>query len=331
MPNRNLKDSDRFNLMLALTAILIDGKQYEVSELAKHFEVSEDEIKQAVKVISLTDFIQIYTESPYQIRSEDLEDGLVSISFKDDRVLHDVSRLSSRQASALAAGLVYLSSLPGLAEVGEIEELQMILAKGLPNMDTYVEIEITPGTADADLAILRDAMSRELSISCDYLNLKGETRTGRILEPLRLEPQGEFTYLKAWCPETEMVKSFRIDRMRNAKVLEELPISKQAKEAEVPEDIYTPGDNDVVVTLEVEPEAYGLISDYKPVEAAIDVGDYVKRFKIKVGDVRNLGRVIARFGGAARVIEPSEARAAVRDFALEAISGKTGKTPKDAE
>jgi proteasome accessory factor C len=331
MPNTNFKDSDRFNLMLALTAVLIDGAEYKVEELAKHFDVSEDEIKQAVKVISLTDFIQIYSESPYQLSSEDLENGIISLSFKDDRVIHDVSRLSSRQASALAAGLVYLSSLPGLAEVGEIEELQMILAKGLPSMDTYGVIELTPGTADADLAIVREAIARELSISCDYLNLKGETKAGRIIEPLRLEPQGELTYVKGWCPETEMVKSFRIDRMRNAKVMQDRPISESAKNAEVPEDIYTPGDNDVVVTLEVEPEAYGLISDYKPVEAAIDVGNHVKRFKIKVGDVRNLGRVIARFGGAARVIEPKQAREAVRDFALQALGGKPGKTPKDAE
>lgn len=331
MPNKNFKDSDRFNLMLALTAVLIDGKEYEVSELAKHFDVTEEEIILAVQTITLTDFIQIYSESPYQIRSEDLKRGVVSMSFKDDRIIHDVSRLSSRQASALAAGLVYLSSLPGLAEVGEIEELQMILAKGLSDMDRVGVIDLTPGTADADLAIIREAIGRELSISCDYLNLKGETKTGRIIEPLRLEPQGDLTYVKGWCPETQMVKSFRIDRMRNAKVLADRPISEEAKTAEVPEDIYTPGDNDVLVTLEVAPEAYGLISDYKPVAGVIDVGNYIQRFQIKVGDVRNLGRVIARFGGAAKVIEPKEAKQAVRDFALEALNGKSGKTPKDAE
>jgi proteasome accessory factor C len=173
-------------------------------------------------------------------------------------------------------------------------------------------------------------MASDVSITCDYLNLKGETTLGRLLEPLRIDSQGEVVYLRAWCPINEDVRSFRLDRMRNAKPTE-TPISQEAKSAELVDDIYTAAESDTVVTLEVDPEAYSLIFDFKPVEEPETVSKTVKRFKIKVGDVRNLGRVIARFGGSARVISPEIARQSVRDFALNALGERSSTTPKDAE
>jgi proteasome accessory factor C len=118
--------------------------------------------------------------------------------------------------------------------------------------------------------------------------------------------------------------------MRNAKPTLNA-ISQEAQEAELVDEIYTAAETDIVVTLEVDPEAYSLIFDFKPVEEPEAVTKSVKRFKIKVGDVRNLGRVIARFGGAARVISPEIARQSVRDFALNALGEPSSNTPKDAE
>lgn len=332
MAEKKLKDSDRFNLMLALTALLFSGKEYKVEELAKHFNVSKTEIILAVKLVSYTELIDIYDRPPYRVDYSELEeDGIVYMTFDTEDSLTDVPRLSSRQASAIAAGLVYLSSIPGIAEIGEIEELQKIIASGIVRGDTGIEIDIVPGSIDADIAILREAITRGLCISADYLSLKGETTIARVIEPKRLEPAGEFIYLRAWCPVSNDTRAFRVDRMRDAKILEDRPISQDALSAQIPDDIYQPAETDTEVTLQVEPEAYSLIYDYKPSEEPIDIDKYTKQFKIMVGDVRNLGRIIARFGGAAKVIAPAEARTAVRDFALSAIEGNKTKTPKDAE
>jgi proteasome accessory factor C len=324
-----LDDTDRFNLMLALTGLLVDGEEYTVEELVNHFKVSKKEIVKAVKMISFTDLMKSNQDGSYEVNYDDLDDGFVSIKYTFSEAIEDVPRLSSRQASALAAGLVYLSSLPGLVENQEIQELQRILAidDGSEKKNTVL-IEI--GDGDSDLVAIREAMSSGVSITCDYLNLKGETTIGRLLEPLRIDSQGEVVYLRAWCPVNENVRSFRLDRMRNAKPTNN-PISKQALDAELVDEIYTSTETDTVVTLEVDPEAYSLIFDFKPVEEPEAVSKNVKRFKIKVGDVRNLGRVIARFGGAARVISPEIARQSVRDFALNALGERSSNTPKDAE
>lgn len=323
-----LDDTDRFNLMLALTGLLVDGEEYTVEELVDHFKVSKKEIVKAVKMISFTDLMKSNQDGSYEVNYDDLDDGFVSIKYTFNEAIDEVPRLSSRQASALAAGLVYLSSLPGLVENQEIQELQRILA--IEDGPDKKSVLIETGSRDTDLVAIRDAMSSGVSITCDYLNLKGETTIGRLLEPLRVDSQGEVIYLRAWCPVNKNVRSFRLDRMRSARPTNET-ISQEAQDAELVDEIYTSAETDTVVTLEVDPEAYSLIFDFKPVEEPEAVSKSVKRFKIKVGDVRNLGRVIARFGGAARVISPEIARQSVRDFALNALGERSSTTPKDAE
>jgi proteasome accessory factor C len=155
-------------------------------------------------------------------------------------------------------------------------------------------------------------------------------RLGRVIEPLRIDLRGELIYVKGWCPETKDVRSFRIDRMRAAQVTDS-PISAEALEAEINDDVYRPGETDTLVTLEVEPEAYSLMSDFRPVEEPESVSEHIKRFKILVGDVRNLGRIVCRFGGAAKVVSPEAAKVAVREFALKALGEYSNAAPGDAE
>jgi proteasome accessory factor C len=315
--------------MLALTGLLVQGDEYEVQELAQRFEVSNEEIVKAVKNIGFMDMAHFENPDRYVVDYDALEEGYVMISYNIDNVVEDVPRLSSRQASALAAGLVYLSSLPGLAENEEILELQAILATGDSRGNTP-EIIVQPGSKDADLLTIRQAIKLSRAISCDYLNLKGEMRIGRMIEPLRIDLRGELIYLKGWCPENNDVRSFRVDRMRNASITESV-ISKQALSAELDDQVYHSSETDTLVTIEVNPEAYSLMVDFRPVEEPESVSQFVKRFKILVGDVRNLGRIVSRFGGAARVVAPDSAKVAVREFALKAIGELKPTQPKDAE
>ncbi len=330
MPNpERLDDSDRYNLMLSLTGFLVQEDEYEVTELAERFEVTPDEIVKAVKNIGFMDLANFQNPDRYVVDYDALEEGLVRISYNLENVVEDVPRLSSRQASALAAGLVYLSSLPGLAESEEILALQNILSTG-DSRGNAPEVIVQPGSRDADLITIRQAIKLGRSIICDYLNLKGEMRIGRVIEPLRIDLRGELIYLKGWSPENKDVRSFRVDRMRNAK-LTEVPISREALNAELDDEVYHPAETDTLVTIEVEPEAFSLMVDFRPVDEPVTVSEYVKSFKILVGDVRNLGRIISRYGGAAKVVAPEEARAAVRDFALKAMGEIPSAPPEDAE
>lgn len=330
MPDQlRLDDSDRYNLMLALTGLLVQGDEYEVQALAQRFEVSKEEIVKAVKNIGYMDMAHFENPDRYVVDYDALEEGYVRISYNLENVVEDVPRLSSRQASALAAGLVYLSSLPGLAENEEIQELQAILRTGDSRGNTP-EVLVQPGSKDADLLTIRQAIKLSRTMSCDYLNLKGEMRIARVIEPLRIDLRGELVYLKGWCPENRDVRSFRVDRMRNASMTEK-KTSKEALSAVLDDEVYHPSEADTLVTIEVDPEAFSLMVDFRPIEEPETVSQYVKRFKILVGDVRNLGRIVARFGGTARVIAPDTARVAVREFVMQAMGDLNPTQPADAE
>ena len=330
MPNQmKLDDSDRYNLMLALTGLLVQGDEYSLEELSKRFVVSKEEIVKAVKNIGYLDMAHFENPDRYVVDYDALDEGYVRISYNLENVVEDVPRLSSRQASALAAGLVYLSSLPGLADNEEIQELQTILSSGDSRGKTP-EVIVQPGSKDADLLTIRQAIKLGRTITCDYLNLKGEMRIRRVIEPIRIDLRGELIYLKGWCPENVDVRSFRVDRMRNA-TLTEHPISDEALAAELDDEVYHPAETDTLVTIDVDPEAYSLMVDFRPVEEPQTIAPHVKRFKIQVGDVRNLGRIIAKYGGTARVLEPETAKVAVREFALKAIGELQPSAPEDAE
>ena len=64
---------------------------------------------------------------------------------------------------------------------------------------------------------------------------------------------------------------------------------------------------------------------------AKDVGSGTIRAQIKVGHLPNLGRLIAKYGGAARVIAPVEAREIVRNYALSALGAQSRELDREVE
>jgi predicted DNA-binding transcriptional regulator YafY len=76
----------------------------------------------------------------------------------------------------------------------------------------------------------------------------------------------------------------------------------------------------------VDPEAYELVSEFATLDEPAKGNSGTVRVKIKVGYLPNLGHLIAKYGGAARVIEPAEAREIVKNYCLMAL----GEDPESA-
>ena len=71
--------------------------------------------------------------------------------------------------------------------------------------------------------------------------------------------------------------------------------------------------------IDLDPEAYPLASTFHLVQPAVKLPEGVMQVVVSIGHLPNLGRIIARYGGAARVVSPPEARQVVRDFAIRAL------------
>ena len=314
---------DRFNFLTGLIAYLAHNKNSHISKVAKHFEVSEDYIREAISTINVTatQFSQYEEEQYYYFIDIDVleETGIVEIVLQSG--FEDVPRLSGRQASAIAAGLTYLATLPDFSNQKEISELLELLNQGTAVNSVRV-IDYKPGTVDSSAALIRQAMLNGHRISCTYMNQRGE-KSEREIDPLRLDPRGELWYLRGYCLKNGELRNFRLDHMSNVTELS-VAICAEAKSiGDIVDEEYTASETDIKVTVEVDPEAYSLIGDFAADSVEIDSKTGRARAVIKVGYLPSLGRVINHYGGAARVIEPQSAREVVRNYALAALGKPT--------
>lgn len=330
MPKLNsFNGEDRYNFMLALVGFLQKRGAVSLEEAAEHFQIEPKYLRKVVTSINdARAQVSGFERWFFLIDVDELEENGV-LSLLDNLVVQDVPKLSNRQVSAIAAGLNYLATIPAFQNDADLLELQDALANNtIRGINPLVELR--PGSAQAGAETIRKAILAETQISCEYINQKNE-RAVRTIEPLRLDPRADGWYLRAYCPINKEVRNFKLDRMRQIEVLDE-PRSQQARNiTEIDDAVYIAEATDTKVLVEVEPEAYRLVSEFKSISEPSNTDNGRIRAEIKVGHLPNIGRMIAKYGGAARVISPPEARAFVRDYALIALGESIDSTVENED
>lgn len=315
--------------MLSLVGFLQNRGAVSVDEAAAHFELESKYLRKVVTSINearaeVSGFEQWF----FMIDIEELEQNGV-LSLIDNLVVDDVPKLSNRQASAIAAGLNYLATLPAFKDDADLKELQDLLsANTIRGINPIVELR--PGSAEAGAETLRRAIMSETQISCEYINQKGD-RSVRTIEPLRLDPRTDGWYLRAFCPIHQEVRNFKLDRMRSIELLDSARSSAAEKVNEIEDAVYIAAASDARVLIEVEPEAYRLISEIKNIGEPLNAENGKIRAEIRVGHLPNIGRMISKYGGAAKVISPVEAKDLVRNYALAALGQQVQSTIEDED
>lgn len=324
MPKLNgLNAEDRFNFLLALIGYLGRRGVVTIDEAAAHFDLEPDYVRRAVMSVNDAGLQQTdYAHYHFLIDVDLAEEGLLSLIEND--IIDDVPRLSTRQSAAMAAGLGYLSTMAAFSEDPELDELRILLAKGT-GRGAVATIEVRPGTADANAEVIRKALVGGKRISCEYVNSKDE-RSVREIDPLRIDPRSDGSYLRGYCLINKELRNFKLDRMR-AVAVQDTDIGAEAKAiGDIEESLYVSEATDTEVTVDLAPEAYGLISEFQAVGEPKDAGKGIIRAVINVGHLPNIGRLIARYGGAAVVVDPPEARRLVQQYALRALGERTSET-----
>lgn len=316
-----LSGADRYNFMLALTGYLINNRQQKISDVAKHFEVTEEEIKSAAVTISLSGVGGYRPDELFFLDYDLLEEGIVDLSFAP--TLDSVPRLSTRQAAAMVSGLQFLLQLVGESDRAEISNLLEILSRGA-SKSSQLPFVVQNLAADEELVAVRQAVAESRLIRCYYRNSDGDI-SKREIEPVLLESRDNNWFLRGFCRSNQQIRVFRLDRMREIELLDE--VTERRFDLNSGDEIYLVNNSDTEVLFEVDPEAFSLIADYKP-DFEIS-GNKTVQVKIAIGHLDNLGRIVARFSGRVRVLAPDKAREAVLAFAKSAL--KENPSPLKAE
>jgi proteasome accessory factor C len=315
----SLPGDQRFNTLMSIVALLQKHGELSLEELSNRFDVKPKTMRGMLSTLNTASFMPRNAEEqlPYFIDLDRVdEEGVVCLEL--DEGPQGVPRITRPQAVALLAGLAYLRSLPAVSDPAEIDELIDLLAN---EQSQALEISLEPKVADADLAVLINAIKNDHRIKCQYVNSKGESSL-REIDPIVVVSQENQWFLRGFCLRNQEIRTFRLDRMVEAT---ELPDErgKEAKTADsTPEEvsaIYAPAPGDYEVVLDLQPEARQLASMAVDVTEIGEADESILRVKLNLGYLPDLGPLVTRFGSHVRVVSPIEAQKVVRDFAKKTL------------
>ncbi|MFM1778929.1 MAG: hypothetical protein RIS51_74 [Actinomycetota bacterium] len=312
MPKVEFDSEDIFNLSLSLVGLVLSDGPMTLSELEQYFRMPKKTLIRAAKAIGNSEDLYRF-ESHFYLDDELLEEEEIIDFSVGLSVLESPPPLSRSQATALATGLDYLASLPQFAGNQELAELRAAL--GQPAAAPAVELNANPLSDLLDG--LRRAITERKSIRIRYQNQAGEV-SERDVDPLRIDFIGKRYYLRGYCHKNHELRSFRLDRISSL-VVSEAAISEERLKAIIPDEIYGENPGNYLVQIEVEPHAYEIFWNFPTQSSprATPGGKFLGT--IRMGNPAALARHVVRYGGAVRVLEPAEARAAVRQFAELAL------------
>ncbi len=307
--------ADKLAFLLSLVPYLMDHDRVKIADAAKHFGVSEQQIRESVSLIGLSG---VPGDTGAYLPGDLFEVDYDALDERDEVVLsHFVAfedespRFSSREAAALLAGLQYLSALPENADRDTLTELMQKLSRAASAAPNPVGVE--QSATDDTVALIRSAMEEGVRVEFDYRNAEGELRRRKV-EPLRVESMDANWYLRGWDLDREAARTFRLDRMSNVTRSTERNTHRPGEVA-LSDSLFQGSSDDLVVTIEVSASALPLLADYVPEGAGqTEVAGRI-RTSVRVSHYSGLKRLLAGLSGVATVVEPEEARKAVAEWA----------------
>ncbi len=312
--------TDNLMLLLALVPYVLDKGEVSVSEAARQFQRSEEDIVEAVQLIACAGIPGenlAYSHLDLFDIDWDLFEEQRLITFWNTVAIDHSPRFTAREASALIAGLQYLAAHPAYSGRGDIDEVLGKIRRG--SSHGYSDrIAIAQPAAEGHLQILNDAIDAKVAVSILYHNKAGETAT-RLVDPLVLESRDAAWYVRAWCHHRQALRTFRVDHMESVEPTEKPQGNHDSLIDDISPELFQPSSDDITVGIDTTVGALPVIADYLPRGFTQPVGEGALRLEIPFAHYGSLTRFAAAHTTLVTIVAPVSAVAAVRDFAKDAL------------
>ncbi len=305
---------ERFARLVTLASILIEagraGELLVAEALCAQLQLTEQELHEDVNLLNVVNF----GGGSYVLYAEVNADGMVEVDpepYSDN--FARPARLLPVEAKALVAAIDLIGDhLPEGALEGAREKI--VAALGSDPMEQGLQVA-RQGADDSDVArAVSEAIVGRRLIRLEYYKPNEDEFSERVLEPYALINGREGWYVATFDPNKDAVRHFRLDRVKEIEVLEETfePRAEVDPAADVegwPRTGEVPASRTAHVW--VSPERARWAREERHVHRELTDGAVVVELSFAGADW--LVREVLKEAGDAAVLEPAEAREAVRE------------------
>jgi proteasome accessory factor BC len=306
---------ERFARLVTLASILIRagraGERVKIAEVCERLQLSEEELIEDVNVLNVVNFgggsYVLYAEIDEQAGEIEVDPEPYSDNF--DRP----ARLLPVEAKALIAAIDLIGEHIPEGSLTSARE-KIVAALGEDPMEQGLQVASAVGDDSGVARQISDAIVENKLVELDYFKENEDEVVKRRVEPYALTNGREGWYVASFDPARDGMRHFRLDRIKQATVTEETfePRPEVDPAAEVDGWLRT-GEVETSRSARVwvSPERARWAREARRVVEERSDGAVV--VELSFAGVDWLVREILREAGDAAVLEPKDAREAVRD------------------
>jgi proteasome accessory factor BC len=210
---------ERFARLVTLASILIEsgraGQAIRVADVRERLQISEEELREDVNVLNVVNF----GGGSYVLYAEiDEEQGQIEVDpepYSDN--FDRPARLLPVEAKALVAAIDLIGEHIPEGSLASARD-KIVAALGEDPMEQGLQVARVGGD-DSDVArILSNAIVKHRLVELEYYKENEDELSLRVVEPYALTNGREGWYVASYDPEREGVRHFRLDRIKRATV-----------------------------------------------------------------------------------------------------------------
>jgi proteasome accessory factor C len=303
----------RLRRLLAMIPWLAANDGPKVADVCARFGITAEELQRDLGLLSTYVGVPPYTP-----------EALFDITIQRGRVFAHLTpaldrplRLIPEEAVGLVVAGRALADVPGDELDGPLGRALAKVAEVL-GIDPNEAVDVDLGTGSAPtLAVLRDAVADRKRVEIDHFVASRDERVTRVVDPWAVQHDAGAWYLVGHDHLRGEARSFRVDRILAARVLDER--ATKAPKGPLPVG-FAPADDDPRIVLELSEAGRWVVETY-PVEDVTELDGGGVRATLAVSGRSWLERLLLRLGPAARVVDgPDDLRAAGADAARRVLA-----------
>jgi proteasome accessory factor C len=282
--------------MLDLVPYISSHQGVATTELAEQFGISVAEL------LSDLNSLWMCGDDRFDLIDLEFESGFVSI--RNAETLNHVRNLSHQEVIAILLGLNLISkdlSEDRMDLQEDINSLRTKLGKGIERV-----VDATPASSGEVLSIIKQSLSTRRKLQIEYLASLDGSLTSRVVSPIEFYVSENRDFLVAFCEMAGAQRTFRIDRIRKAVLLQ---LTATPTEISVLPDTTLKATVEIVTEFRRSREALGL-----------HVTGSGPEVEVSIYSLSWLARTIFSSGGAMKVLAPATTRSEIAELASKALA-----------